>query len=124
MLATTVSRFQSRRAQPARSQRSLLAASLQLASSLEAQLLHTVDGWAAGQGRAVLAGWLTAESRKLTFLMMHMLGYEEAHIDCMHTYVRIHGKVMYAHGRAYICMWEHIVMYILANCISMARCVY
>ena len=41
----------------------------------------------------------------------------------MHTYVRIHGKVMYAHGRAYICMWEHIIMYILANCISMARCV-
>ena len=73
MLATTVSLFQSQRAQPARSQRSLVAASLQLASSLEAQLLHMVDGWAAGQGRAVLAGWLTAESRKLaTFLMMHM----------------------------------------------------
>ena len=108
MLATTVSLFQSRRAQPARSQRSLLAASLQLASSLETQLLHTVDGWAAGQGRAVLAGWLTAESRKLaTFLMMHMLGYEEAHRlhayvcsmyiytarSCMHLYIDLYMHV-------------------------------
>ena len=80
MLASaTVSLFQSQRAQPARSQRSLPAASLQLASSSEAQLLHRVDGWAAGQGRVVLAGWLSAESRKLTMCLICIwLGYEES----------------------------------------------
>ena len=104
MLATTVSLFQSQRAQPARSQRSLLAASLQLASSLEAQLLHTVDGWAAGQGRAVLAGWLTAESRKLMFLMMHMLDYEEAH--------RLHAYVCTYTRQSHVCTWEGLYMHV------------
>lgn len=73
MLATTVSLFRSQHVQPARSQKSLPAASLQLASSSEAQLPHMVDGWAAGQGRAVLAGWLTAESRRVSNVSeMHM----------------------------------------------------